>query len=247
MTTDFSPGGYRILLETLRGQGYEARGYADAAVDHLHLILRHDIDLSLDAALPIAEIERGLSLKAYYFVLLRTELYNVFSAAARRTLSRLGALGHEIGLHLDASLYGNDTGALNKAAAEECAALEGAIGEAVRVISFHRPAKQLLGYPQTLAGRVHTYQPRYFSEMGYCSDSRGAWHHGHPLDHAAVRDRRALQLLTHPIWWAEGGGAPAAKAADFLASRVDMLDRELAENCTVHQPGKARFRAKFDS
>ena len=171
MSTDFSPVAYRSLLAALLDRGYDVRGYADAVPDQRHLILRHDIDLSLDAALPIAEIERALGLKAHYFVLVRTELYNLFSAAGRDALRRLTALGHDIGLHLDASLYDNATAMLGKAAEEECAVLAAATGAPVTVISFHRPAQALLGYPDTLAGRVHAYQPRFFTQMGYCSDS----------------------------------------------------------------------------
>ena len=220
MSTDFSPVAYRSLLAALLDRGYDVRGYADAVPDQRHLILRHDIDLSLDAALPIAEIERALGLKAHYFVLVRTELYNLFSAAGRDALRRLTALGHDIGLHLDASLYENATAMLGKAAEEECAVLAAATGAPVTVISFHRPAQALLGYPDTLAGRVHAYQPRFFTQMGYCSDSRGAWHYGHPLDHAAVREGRALQLLTHPVWWIRRRRARRRRQARPLLGRA---------------------------
>lgn len=227
---DFTPAAYRALLAALLERGYEIRDYADADPGKRHLILRHDIDMSLEAALPIAEIEKGLGLKAHYFVLLRTEMYNLFSEAARRVLRQLRELGHEIGLHLDASLYASDPAALQQAAAEECVALEAATGAPVRTISFHRPLKALLGYAEALAGRPHAYQPRFFTQMGYCSDSRGAWHHGHPLDHAAVREGRALQLLTHPIWWTQESGI-VAKLDRFLRERAALLNEELARNC----------------
>ena len=106
--------------------GYEARSYESAELEKRHLILRHDIDMSLDAALPIAEIESSLGLRAHYFVLVRTEMYNLFSAQADRVLRELAALGHEIGLHFDASLH--DVADLDRAAAAECAALELATG-----------------------------------------------------------------------------------------------------------------------
>ncbi len=237
MSTDFSPAAYRALLSGLLDRGYAVRGYADADPQRRHLILRHDIDMSLDAALPIAEIEKSLALTAHYFVLVRTEMYNVFSAGARTALRQFIGLGHEIGLHLDASLYGNDPALLQRATEEECAVLEAASGTSIRTVSFHRPAKALLGYPETLGGRIHTYQPRFYTQMGYCTDSRGAWHHGHPLDHPAVREGRGLQLLTHPIWWTGAGATPAAKAAAFLAARVRTLDDELASNCSVHRRG----------
>ena len=179
--------------------------------------------MSLDAALPIAEIEHALGLKAHYFVLVRTEMYNLFSAHARDALRRLADLGHEIGLHLDASFYNNDPLALQQAAETECTVLEAATGNPVRTISFHRPAKHLLGYADPLAGRVHAYQPRFFAEMGYCSDSRGAWQNGHPLENAAVREGRGLQLLTHPIWWTGVASSLQHRLNEFLVSRMDTF------------------------
>lgn len=236
MSAAFTPASYAALLQTFLARGYEAVGFEAAVPSARHLVLRHDLDMSLQAAEPIAEAEAGLGLAAHYFVLLRTEMYNPFSAAARATLERLRGLGHAIGLHFDASLYADDPGALDRAVADECRALEDAAGAAVRVVSFHRPAARLLGYDKTLAGRRHTYEPRFFAEMGYCSDSRGGWHRGAPLEHTAVAEGRALQLLTHPIWWTGAPDEPQARLRRFLSARHALLDGELARNCTIHRP-----------
>jgi len=241
MIGDFTEAGYRGLIERLLAQGYAARGFAEAEPAERHLILRHDLDLSLAAALPLAEIERDLGVAATYFVLVRAELYNAASAAGEWVLAQLMELGHDIGLHFDAALYPDEEAALNAAAARECALLETITGRSVATISFHRPAQHLLGRAEPLAGRRHAYQPRYFSEMGYCSDSRGAWHHGHPLDHPAVAAGHALQLLTHPVWWSGADAPPKVRLERYLAERVDMLDRELAAQCDVHIPGRKRM------
>jgi hypothetical protein len=236
VSDQFNLPSYRDLLKTLLARGYEVRDYADAEPKLRHLILRHDIDMSLQAALPIAEIENALGLKAHYFVLLRTEMYNLFSAEAKKILQRLVFLGHEIGLHLDASLYDNNLLALNRAAQEECSVLESAVGAIVRTISFHRPAKELLGYPEPLAGRVHAYQPRFYKQMIYCSDSQGAWRYGHPLEQVVAREGQGFQLLTHPIWWSgDESEDRIARLERFVADRHKLLDRELAANCKPYQ------------
>ena len=239
MSGAFSEHGYRTLLRAFFERGYETVGYEAAEPAAPHLILRHDLDMSLTAAEPIATVEAELGLKAHYFVLLRTEMYNPFSPAARATFEQLRAQGHEIGLHLDASLYGNDAPALEAAAAWECRALEDAAGAPVRFVSFHRPAAALLGHARTVAGRRHTYEPRFFKEMGYCSDSRGGWHHGAPLDHPAVAEGRGLQLLTHPIWWAHSvAGDPVATLDKFRAERDRVLARALAANCDPYRAAR---------
>jgi hypothetical protein len=238
MSAEFGLRGYRALLAAFQTRGYAVRGFDDAEPTERHLILRHDIDYSLDAAIPVAEIERDLGVRAAYFVLMRSEFYNPMAPDSARAIARLGALGHETGLHFDAALYEKDAGTLDDAAARECAVLENLTGAPVRTISFHRPAPALLGREGHLAGRRHTYEPRYFSHMGYCSDSRGGWHRGAPLDHPAIIEGRALQLLTHPIWWQDPPMAPAARLTQFLEERAARLDREMAAHSAVHAERK---------
>ncbi len=240
MTADFTLAGYRGLLEEFLGRGYRVRSFADAEPGAPHLILRHDLDMSLEAAIPIAEIEAALGLSSSYFVLLRTEMYNPFSAAGVGALERLRALGHEIGLHLDASFYGPERDAFEQGAQQECAALEALLGIDMATISFHRPPAALLNLDGVLAGRRHAYEPRFFSEIGYCSDSRGDWHHGHPLEHEAVAKDRALQLLTHPIWWSRDAGSTVQETLEkFALDRYHQLRSELGRNCETFDPTQA--------
>lgn len=227
---------YRTLVENLLATGYEPRGFDRVEPDRRHVILRHDVDMSPATAAALAELESELGVRAIYFVLLRSDLYNALSAANLAHLQRIAALGHELGLHFDASLYSDDPDALDVAAGRECGILESALDLRVGTISFHRPARSMLDGERPLAGRLHAYQRRFFSEMGYCSDSRGGWHHGHPLDHEAVRSGRALQLLTHPIWWvAPASEAPAAKLGRFVDAHTEHFERELADHCEPYR------------
>ena len=84
----------------------------------------------------------------------------------------------------------------------------------------------------SLADRRNTYESKFFKEIGYCSDSRGGWHHGSPLDHAALGEGRALQLLTHAIWWT-GEDPPRAGGGD---STTDA-DREEGGGCAAAGAG----------
>lgn len=244
MVADFTRTGYRSLVASLLDRGYNAVGYDALAPGERCLILRHDLDMSIDAAVAIAEIESELGVAAHYFVLLRTEMYNPWSDHGRRQLDRIAGLGHEIGLHFDASLYPDDIASLDRAAAEECTVMATLTGRPVKTVSFHRPSKALLGQPDDIAGRRHTYQPRYFRDIGYCSDSRGAWHHGHPLDLAAIREGRALQLLTHPLWWDRDSALdPVAALEGFRDGRDAVLMQAIADNC---EPYRSARRASPD-
>jgi hypothetical protein len=231
--TEFSPAGYLALLGALKERGYAPSEFGKAETAARHLVLRHDIDFSLAAAVAMAESEAERSIASTYFVLLRTEFYNPLSAEGLKDLARIAAL-HTVGLHFDAALYGADPGALGAAAARECDLLAQVIGRPVELISYHRPGAGRVADVERLGGRLNVYGPRFVREMGYCSDSRGGWHHGHPLEHAAIRAGRALQLLVHPFWWQAPPLAPEERLRRFLAERGAFLDRELARHCTIH-------------
>ena len=108
----------------------------------------------------------------------------------------------------------------------------------MRIISLHRPAPELLGYDRPLGGRAHAYEPRFFRGIAYCSDSRGTFRHGHPLDHPAVAAGQALQLLIHPIWWSSLPGSDVTgRLEGYLAARLAALRGALAATVETYRAG----------
>lgn len=241
MIRAFSIPGYRALLHEIAARGYRFTSFEDVRPDARDLVLRHDIDMSLDYAADMAEIEQEMGVRAVYYLLLSTPLYNCLSARGRAAIARIKAAGHEIGLHFDTTLYGpEDTprATLEAAAEAECAVLEAITGTPVRSISFHRPAKALLGMAGDFAGRLHSYAPAFFDDIGYCADSRGEFRYGHPLDHPALEAGTALQLVIHPIWWTapdahDAPDAPGriARLTGFHADLSAELEQVLGANC----------------
>lgn len=236
----FSKEGYATLLNSLASFGYEVRRFSDADSASPHLILRHDVDISLAKAAEMAALERSLGVTSTYFVLLRTEMYNALSRDNLAAIEDIRAAGHDIGLHFDCSIYADNDAALDAAARKECDILERAIEAPISVVSFHRPAGGLIGRADRVGGRLSAYSARFVKDIGYVSDSRGEWRYGQPLDHPAVSARRALQLLTHPIWWMGFQAMPVAKLDQFLAERESFLDEELARQSNVHVPGRRK-------
>ena len=236
MTEPFTLEGYEALIAALLARGYHIRSFADAQPGERHLILRHDVDQSLEAALHLARREAAEGWPATYFVLLRSEMYNPFSPASVQALAELRQLGHGVGLHLDGALYDGELEALEGAARRECAVLEAILEAPVDMISFHRPPPGLVPCDQTLAGRRNTYESRFIDEIGYCSDSRAGWHRGHPLDNPAVAEGRALQLLTHAVWWdGDESESPREKLDRVVASCDQRVRAELAANNSVYK------------
>lgn len=233
----FTEAGYVETIRSIVDCGYALADFHSVDPVARHLVLRHDVDQSISIARRMAGLESANGWRSTWFVLMRTEMYNPWSRAAATDLRAMIADGHEVGLHLDATLYPNveelETGAL-----AECAALEAITGAAVRIISFHRPAKHLVGNDSQVAGRPHAYMPRYMRDIAYCSDSRGQWHHGHPWDHPALMEGKAFQLLTHAVWWVGPNGRDArGRLADVVADASARVMLELRENNVVWRGG----------
>jgi hypothetical protein len=236
MTVDFSFSGYREMVSALIAGGYEIKDFAAVDPRQRHLVLRHDIDQCLHAAARLAALETEAGWRSSYFVLLRSEMYNPFSPAGLQALMDIVAGGHQIGLHLDASIYSDDMPALEATAGRECAILEAITGQKISMISFHRPAPFLMPCDNLFAGRGNTYESRFFNDIGYCSDSRGGWHHGPPWKHAALGEGTALQLLTHAIWWdTQAGESPQGRLHRLVGERNQVVRDELSANNAVYR------------
>jgi hypothetical protein len=199
--TGFKPGEYKMLLSAMLDREYSAVPLDALDCNSKVMFLRHDVDLCPARALAMARQEAELGLTATYYFLVSTQIYSIATKPVRSILSEISSLGHEIGLHFDAAQYSAADGNLDSHAENECRILEACSGRRVKSISFHRPAPEFLNRTGTIGGRRHCYEPSFFSEIAYISDSNGGWHHGHPLDHPAISAGTAIQLLTHPIWW----------------------------------------------
>lgn len=234
--SSFDPDGYRELVNGLRDRGYSIRGYSDSDPAEKHLILRHDVDYSPEAALAIGDVERSIGARSTFFFLLRSAFYNPLGPGVHRIMRELQSMGHAIGLHHDPTASAN--GGTEAAVVEEARILALICGCEIKTVSFHRPMPQYLRGPDKLAGLWNTYGKRFMVDMGYCSDSRGVWEHGHPISQAAVRDGRGLQLLTHPIWWASAEAAPVARLTAFLHAKSAELDQEMSANSSVYRSSK---------
>ena len=90
---------YRQFLQELRANGYQFRSFS-ASLGDGDVVLRHDVDLSIDAAVTMAHTEADLGIESTYCVLLTSPLYNPNEATHREALQTIESLGHDVTLHL---------------------------------------------------------------------------------------------------------------------------------------------------
>lgn len=198
---EFSYDAYKELLITLKDEGYDFETFNDKLESSKSVICRHDVDMSLEHVVPMAELEHSLDVSSIYFVLLSTNFYNVFSPENREVLRYLKKIGHKIGLHFDASIYEYDSiSELEQYITKEQKILQFLLEDEIEVVSFHRPVKELFNV-SLQNGMVSAYEEKYFSNYEYVSDSRRNWR----KDPYSIIQRNVnhVQLLTHPIWYSD--------------------------------------------
>lgn len=210
----FTPATYRHLIESLLETGYRPVSFEDAAAAPGELLLRHDVDLSTEAAATIAAVEAEVGVTATYFVLPDSGLYNLHAPETRARLSTIVDLGHEIGLHVDMAAAGDDALAH---VAHWRDVLTTAIGMPIRVASFHRPGAVMMGAPRASIGITHAYERRFVEDFFYISDSKRVWRFDDTQFVDACRKLRPLQVNTHPVWWCFSG------PDDTVGSTIDAL------------------------
>ena len=183
MTCAFDLAHYRELLDAAR-----AGGYRWAVFDHEpqpgDLFLRHDVDLTLEAALELAHLEAERGVQATYFLMTESVFYNLGSALGRETLRELRELGHAVGLH-----------AVHPRAERD--------DRFDAVLAWHNPEPQYVHDP--VEGVVNVMQPPWFTKGRYRSDSNQHWREGCPHEELRAGVFEWLQLLVHPEIWVYPG------------------------------------------
>lgn len=201
MEVSFTYAFYSELISCLRKEEYPFADYHNYEDYSKCVILRHDIDNSIDKSVAMAEIEARLGVKSTYFVLLTSDFYNVASKKNLEGLRKIQKLGHEIGLHFDEMAYielDNVVGAIKK----EAGILSDIIGTEIPTVSMHRPSQKTLEANYEIPGMINSYSKTFFNDFKYLSDSRRRWREP-VLDIIKSGQYDRLHILTHAIWYNE--------------------------------------------
>jgi hypothetical protein len=188
-----------------------AGGYRYAFFDHEpaagDLFLRHDVDMSLEAALQLAELESDRGAKATYFLMTRSDFYNLDGRVGQAAIARLRELGHAVGLH---GLYPD-------------AQLDDRFDP---VFAWHTPEPEWMSKP--VDGAVNVMQKPWFDPAHYRSDSNRHWRSGCPVDELRDGSFDWLQLLVHAEIWVFDGATMREKMLAYLDAdkntRFDYLN-----------------------
>lgn len=195
---------YRELLSAAQAGGYRF-AFFDRKPEAGTILLRHDVDLSLEAALTIAELEAEAGAAATYFLMTRSEFYNLAAPSGVAAIERLRELGHRVGLH----------------------AVWPAVDHDERfdpVLAWHNPDPEYMRAP--VDGLVNVMESPWADE--YRSDSNQHWRQGCPHEELAAGAFDRVQLLTHPEIWAYPGTTMRETMEAMLETKRDLRLEQLA-------------------
>lgn len=239
MPCEFTHAHYKAICRLIMDHRYRPIFYADAQTaqeDERLIIVRHDVDQSLEAALQIAEIEHHQGIKSTFFVWLRAPFYNVFDPTQSQIIERLVALGHEIGLHFDETSYPIESKLeFGLAVAREVSVLSSFFGIPIHSVSMHRPSSSTIDKDIKLDGLINAYGQRFLREFRYVSDSRRSWREGCVCSMIENEQYPRIHLLTHSFWWTpEVIATVDSRVRKFLDDKLQYLDREVGRNISVY-------------
>ena len=176
MSCSFDLAHYAEILDAAKAGGYRFTTFGEPP-SRGDIFMRHDIDLSLDAALQMAELEAELGVTTTYLLMTESVFYNLASHEGVAATARLRDLGHAVGLH---AVYPN-------------AELDGRFDP---VVSWHNPQAEYMS--RTIPGAINVYAEPYFDPPTYRSDSNQHWRSGCPHEELRGGGFPWLQILVHP-------------------------------------------------
>ena len=215
---DFTMDAYRRFLDTATSLGYGFRSFDELPGPGRSIHLRHDIDNSIRAALPMAVAERDRDVRSTYFVMVRSNNYNPLSPSNADAIRQILDLGHWIGLH---HVVAPESGRNNvpDEVRKDAEVLGDLTGRPVTAFSFHNPSV-VGGSTVAVTGLVNAYSATFFTDIAYLSESNMRWRDGPPDQVLRLGGVDQLQILVHPFSY----------VADLRSDR-DVLLRFLTETC----------------
>jgi len=208
----FSYSYYRHMLTTAMDKGFVVSSFENYAPTNAKtVIMRHDVDYTLNGVRQVAQIERDLGVTSTFCFRVHAHEYNLFAPHVQELVGEIREMGHEIGLHFEAMAVGR---ALNRSPRDlmqlEKLIIEQAAGVPVKTASEHRDISHVVHETDYFHDKFSvlefgfenfSMEDRFFREMKYLSDSNAVWREGDLLEH--LDDHSRLQVLVHPDWWFE--------------------------------------------
>ena len=245
----FSYDEYREIIKLVKESG-RACTYAEAKDRDRFILVRHDVEYSVERAHALSRVEDSLDFHAHYFFQWTNNSYNILSRKNRDILTDMHERGHIIGLHF--ALNGmTDMVLIRERIRQEIAMLSDMLGFPIDCFSIHRPSPAVLAENIKFPDILNAYQDEFFTfdpkaapdselRVKYLSDANHIWRYGYP-DAGTISSHQRIQILAHPFAWTKKGYDNKENYRTLIQEKyiemVDSIDRE----CKDFAPYREEF------
>ena len=241
----FSYEEYKKIISIIKSSGKEAK-FKEAKGRDQFVIMRHDVEFSVDRAYALSRLELSMDFTSTYFFHWTNNSYNILSRKNMDMIKDMHERGHVIGLHF--ALNGlTDMGMVRKKIKQEINVLSEMLGFPITEFSIHRPSADVLKENIKFPGIINAYQDEFFTfaenvtentplSVKYISDAKHRWNYGLP-DEETILGHDKVQILTHPYSWTKKGHDNLENFRTLIAERneelIDTIDNECKHFATV--------------
>jgi len=204
------------------------------------LILRHDVDLSLDLAFEFSRIEKKNSIVSTYYILLTSVLYNPFSKTSQEIIKTMIDEGFEIGLHFDPLAYGSipEKDLLEKFY-NEIDIFESVFNFKIKSYSHHNPS--IHGQYTNYEGVINAYNTDIFSDECFISDSMFSFRGKDPGEFIEKSKHQLVQFLTHPVHYFSNANLSYEKPINLMMNKYYMKIDEIMKVNNIYKKQKKNY------
>ena len=209
----FSFSDYKEIIRIIKSTD-RYMDYHKALTSDKFILMRHDVEYSVERAYELAKVESSMDFTSTYFFQWTNNSYNILSRKNKDLIKDMHERGHTIGLHF--ALNGmTDMEQIRKQIVKEIDILNSMFEFKIDTFSVHRPSKDVLRENIKLPGIINAYQDEFFTfaedvtestpvSVKYLSDANHIWRYGYP-DAKNILGNDKVQILTHPFAWCKQG------------------------------------------
>lgn len=229
MHRQFTIKGYIHLLELALKNNYTFIDFNKSVIEKTNklCLMRHDVDVDLKAAAEMSSIENSLNVKATYFLMLRSPVYNLFGRQNHKYVETILKNNSTIALHYDEGFYPSGDKNLQAHIETEAAVLENMFGQKISTVSFHQPGLKIISNEIRIKNFINTYDKEDLKGVNYFSDSNKVWKSETAWEIFESGKYPKIHLLVHPMWWITEKEYSTEELWD--KALLDNIDRSLQQ------------------